>query len=39
MKLTDLLPLLASVSNGWSFAAVVLGLATWLYVNRRDDKS
>jgi hypothetical protein len=36
MKPTDLIPLLAAVDNGWGFAAVMVGLAAWLYVNRRD---
>ncbi len=34
MKPIDLIPLLAAVNNGWGFAAVALGLAAWLYVNR-----
>lgn len=36
MKPTDFIPLLATVNNGWGFAAVVVGLVVWLYVNRRD---
>lgn len=35
MKLTDLAPLLPAINNGWTFAAFVVGVATYIYVNRR----
>jgi hypothetical protein len=35
LKPTDLIPLLASVNNGWAFAAFVVGVALYLYLNRR----
>ncbi len=36
MKPTDLVALIPTVTNGWTFAAFIVGLAVWLYVNRRD---
>jgi hypothetical protein len=35
MKLSDLAALLPAVNNGWTFAAFVVGVAAYIYVNRR----
>jgi hypothetical protein len=36
MKPTDLIALLSAINNGYALTAFLVGLAVWLYINRRD---
>jgi hypothetical protein len=37
MKPTDLIALLPAINNGYALTAFLIGLAVWLYSNRRGD--
>lgn len=38
MKLADFISLLPTVNNGWAFAAFVILVVVWLYLDRRAAK-
>jgi hypothetical protein len=38
MKPTDLLPLIPAINNAWEFAAFIIIIGAWLYLQLRDKR-